>query len=278
MCKGGLEKKMTLGPGKMMEEYIESGSYKLMKELSLERDAINQNIYDHLIEHEAKRHEISCNLVAKFITRNVFQYDYAGLNEYLHDHGLLQRLVKLSSRHLKNQEDLLDLFAPYRLKPEFYTKPSFNKAGREMVNIEKPPELHLSLGDAAKKKRANMLALRTAKLEYENVKTRIAQSKELLNGQKVKHKYGSLSRVQKPLSYDVRKITEGQVIDKLIQYGKPDIARLESYMIRGFISKSKVESFRELTDIKLELVILDINEEAALMNIYYQKKFLNKIG
>lgn len=263
---------MTPDAGKMMEEYIESGSYKRMKELSLERDVINQNIYDHLIEHEAKRHEIGCNLVAKFIARNVFQDDYAGLNEYLYDHGLLQRLVKLSSRHLQNQEDLLDLFAPYRLKPELYTKPSFNKAGRAMVNVEKPPELHLSLDDAAKKKRANMIALRTAKVEYENVKMRIAQSEELLNGQKVKHKYGSISPLQKPLSYDVSKITDSQVINKLIEYGKPDMARLESYMIRGFISKSKVESFRKLTDIKLELVILDINDEAALLNSFYQKK------
>ncbi|MFB6467787.1 hypothetical protein ACE38V_13435 [Cytobacillus sp. Hz8] len=48
--------------------------------------------------------------------------------------------------------------------------------------------------------------------------------------------------------------------------------QLDFYMVRGFISKSEVDSFRELTDIKLEFVILDIAEEAAMLSNLYQKK------
>ena len=43
-------------------------------------------------------------------------------------------------------------------------------------------------------------------------------------------------------------------------------------MVRRFISKSEIESFRKLTDIKLEFIILDLDEEAAMLNSFYQKK------
>ena len=170
--------------GRLMEEFIESGSYKHMKELAFERDVIQKNIYDHLVNHESKRHEIGYNLVAKFIKRNVFQYDYMGLNEYLYDRGLLQRLIKISSRNLKNQQDLLTLFEPYRLEPKFYLKPSLNKAGRKMVKVEGPLELHLSLGETAKKKRENMTSLRKILMEYQHLKTQIAKSEHLLVGKR----------------------------------------------------------------------------------------------
>lgn len=98
--------------GEIMEEFIGSGSYKRLKELANKNDSINKNIYNHLIDHEAKRHEIGCHLVAKFIPKKIFKYDYAGLNEYLNDRGLLQNLTKLTSTDLKKVLPCLIYLSP----------------------------------------------------------------------------------------------------------------------------------------------------------------------
>ncbi|WP_084786703.1 hypothetical protein [Bacillus tuaregi] len=261
--------------GKLMESFIENGSYKLMKELTFEKEIIQKNIHDLLRHHEAKRHEIGYNLVAKFTTRKVYQYDYTGLNEFLYDRGLLQEITRLTSRNLKKDQGLLKVFAPYRLQPEFYIKPSFNKAGRELLKVEKCSELDVSLEEAAKLKRENHESLRKVRLEYKRVITQIESYNKLLPEQKVKHKYGSLSRLQKPFTYDVKRITEPHAIQLLMEFGKPNMEKLELYIAKGFISNSEIESFRALKDIKLEFVILDIDEERAILSSFHQRKMSN---
>lgn len=37
-----------------MEQYIDSGFYKHMKELLIEKDVIQKNIYDHSVNHGTK--------------------------------------------------------------------------------------------------------------------------------------------------------------------------------------------------------------------------------
>lgn len=255
--------------GRLMEEFIESGFYKRLKILSHEKDLLNRNIYQHLKDHETKRHEIGNNLVAKFIPVKKFNYDYLGLNEYLYDRGLLQKLTKLSSSNFQKNPDLLELFKPYSQKPNYYIKPSFNKAGREFVRVEEPPEIELDLEEASIRKRANWLWLRAAEGEYEALKKQMERCQQLFLIGKIKHKFGSVARIQKPIVYNCRKITDEQAINKLIEYGKPDIGRLMHYMMKGFISKSELESFRQLTDIKLNFVILDMEEEARMMKSIY---------
>ncbi|MFB6467786.1 hypothetical protein ACE38V_13430 [Cytobacillus sp. Hz8] len=194
-------------PGKLMEQYIESGSYKQLKELSFEHDELHKRISAYFMEHEAKRHEIGYNLVAKFVTRNVFQYDYVGLNEYLYDLGLLQKVTKISGKCIK-QYDLLDLFDAFGSEPEYYIKPSLNKAGREMVQVEPPTDFPFTLEEAAKKKRENIERLKPAKFDYQILKKQLLKCGQLISEQVVKHKYGSISRLQKPCHYDVSQITD----------------------------------------------------------------------
>lgn len=248
-----------------MEEFIEFGSYKHLKILSHENDVINKNIYHHLINFELKRYEIGNNLVAKFIPKKIYHYDYAGLNEFLYDRGLLQKLTRLSSSEIKQKQDLLDLFEPFSLNPSFYIKPKFNKDGREYVKIEESPDLQLTLEEASKRKRDNLICLRTAKKTYEALKKQMEICQQLIVEGKINHKYGSVSRVQRSLEYNTNKITDKLGIMMLIEYGKPDFGRLMNYILKGFISKSEIESFRQLKDIKLNFVILDLDDEARML-------------
>ncbi|MBO0961405.1 hypothetical protein J1P26_16995 [Neobacillus sp. MM2021_6] len=251
--------------GERMEEFIESGSYKHLKIVSSEKEAINKNIYQHLIDSESKRHEIGNNLVAKFIPKKIYHYDYPGLNEYLYDRGLLQKLIKLSSSDLKKNQQMLDLFEPFADTPSYYTKPSFNKVGREFVKIEEHPDLQLTLEEASTRKRHNMICLRKAQKEYETLKREMGFCQKLIAEGKMNHKYGSITRVQKPFIYNPKEIMDKLAIKQLIEYGKPDVGRLMEYVYKGFISKSELESFRQLIDIQLTFVILDLDEEARIL-------------
>jgi hypothetical protein len=257
--------------GKRMEEFIESGSYKQLKELVNKNDALNKTIYHHLIDQEAKRHEIGYHLVAKFIPKKTFKYDYPALNDYLHDRGLLQNLTKLSSKDLNKNANLLDLFEPYRLSSEFYIKPSFNNLGKEFVKIAKSEDLSFSLEEAAMQKRGYMDRLKAAKLEYHSLKKQMENCEYLNMVKKIPHKYGSVSLIQKPLKYDTRKIKDNLLINTLIELGKPDLDGLWSYVTKGFVSMSEIESFRTLVDIQLDFAIFDINDDAKMINHLYQK-------
>jgi hypothetical protein len=248
-----------------MEEFIEKGSYKQWKNLTAEKDALKKNIYQNLIEHEAKRHEIGYNLVAKFIPKKVYQYDYHGLNEYLYDRGLLQKVARLTSSSLKKDRNLLELFEPYSLKSEFYIKPTFNSQGRDFVKIGESQELQLSLNEAAEKKRQNMDRLKIVRLEYDLLKKQMKKCQILQMEKKLSHKYGSVSLLQKPVIYDCENINNEQVLQHLIEWSTPDMVRLMHYVSRGFGSLNEIDSFRKLIDIQLNLVILDLDDEAKIL-------------
>jgi hypothetical protein len=261
----------TPNAGELMEKFIESGAYKQLKELVNKNDAINKTIYNHLIYHEAKRHEIGYHLVAKFIPKKIFKYDYPALNDFLNDRGLLQNLTKLTSKDLNKNPNLIDLFEPYRLSSEFYIKPSFNNLGKEFVKIAKSEDLPIPLEEAVRQKRDYMDRSKTAKLEYDLLKKQMRNCQYLNMVRKIPHKYGSVSLIQKPFTYDSQKITDDLLINTLIEFGKPDLEGLLLYVTKGFLSLREIESFRTLVDIQLDFAIFDINDEAKMMNYFYQK-------
>lgn len=253
---------------KLIEEYIECGFYQELKSLTQEKDCLNKLICDYLISYEWKRHEIGNHLVAKFIPKQIYDYDYPGLNEFLYDRGLLQKLTKLTSTNLNKDRALLEMFAPYSEPPAFFIKPTLNNVGKELVKINPLEDFALTftLEEASKRKRENLLRLKAAKHQYEMLKKALGTCQQLLAAGKINHKYGSVSRVQKPCVYQTDNVTDKLLVQQLIQYGKPDMNSVMEYAAKQYFSRSEIEPFRKLTDIKLSLVILDLDDEAKMMN------------
>ncbi|WP_353948240.1 hypothetical protein ABNN70_14815 [Sporolactobacillus sp. Y61] len=265
----------------LMEAFVASGSYKRLKELEREGKALRDRVRYCLSSGESRRYEIGSHLVAKFIPKKIYQYDYTGLNEYLYNLGLLQRLTILTSRNLNKDQKLLDLFEPYHLTPEYYVKPSFNRAGQELIKSEPTPEVNLTLNDAAIRISQNRNHLKAVKAEYDKLKDELARSSQLAVEKKVTYKYGSLSLLRKPLRYRFTHRSNQRMIHALIEFGKPDFDGIEHYMIKGIIKKSEFETFRKLKDIRLDFVILDLDDEAKMQNYFHRKRarhllFLNE--
>jgi hypothetical protein len=252
----------------LMEKYIETGAYKNLKELTAEKDTLKKSIYQNLIDHEAKRHEIGYNLVAKFIPKKVYQYNYHGLNEYLYDRGLLQKVARLTSANLKQDPSLLKFWEPYSLTSDFFIKPTLNKKGRDFVKIGESKELQLTLNEAAEKKRQNMDHLKVAQSEYDLLKNQMKKCQRLQQEKKLSHKYGSVSLLQKPVIYDCKNIRNDRALQYLIDLSIPDMDRLMHYISRGFGSLNEINSFRKLVDIQLNLVILDLDDEAKILSVF----------
>ena len=83
---------------------------------------------------------------------------------------------------------------------------------------------------------------------------------------KLSHKFGSVSLVQKPLIYDCKNISNDQLLQQLIELSTPDMVQLMHYVSRGFGSLNEIDSFRKLIDIQLNLVILDLEDEAKILS------------
>lgn len=253
-------------PGLLMEEYIGSGAYKILKQLTVEKNILHKYIQNLLIDYERKRIEIGHNLVAKFVPKKIYEYDYPGLNEYLYDHGLLQELTNLTTASLKANKNILKILEPYQLKTEFFLKTALNKHGRELTKAENPLIMPVSLENAAMRKRENLFRLRTAQSKYNDLKQLIEKTEEFERQSKITYKYGTITRIQKPTHYNVKKMMDPTAIQTLIELGKPNISQFNGFFLRGIISPSEVESFRTLKDIQLVFIILDLKEEAAILS------------
>ncbi|GAY75631.1 hypothetical protein NBRC111894_1185 [Sporolactobacillus inulinus] len=260
----------------LMEAFVESGSYKRLKELEKEGRTLRDRVRGCLSSGESRRYEIGSHLVAKFIPKKIYQYDYPGLNEYLYNLGLLQKLTILTSRNLNKDQKLLDLFEPYHLTPEYYVKPSFNRAGQELIKGERTPEVHVTLHDAAIRISQNRSQLKAVKAEYEKLKDELAQSNQLSVNKIVTYKYGSLSLRRKPLRYRIMHRTNQRIIHALIEFGKPSFDGIDHYLYKGIIKKSEFEAFRTLKDVRLDFVILDLDDEAKMQN-YFHRKWTNHL-
>jgi len=115
-CLNGEENQSSIPvatAGDMMESLLENRFYQRMKMAEDNTKAIKKTLRAQLESHESKRHEFKKhNLVAKFVAKKVANTDYAALNEFLNDLGLLVPTVKLNHKDIKSDALLLDAFSP----------------------------------------------------------------------------------------------------------------------------------------------------------------------
>lgn len=234
----------------LMKEYVENGGYRALKLAKAKKDKIVSAVNKHLQHSEYKRHEFpKFGLVAKYTVKRDYEWDYEGLNDYLNDLGLLIPVAKLfPDSHLKRLE-LLDEVKDYQLPIKKYSlRPYFNKAGKainrvasETLNVydQMALDMLLTVFDAHQRE------LKFAEEDYELLKQAMLKCPELQEKKTVKYEYGSLSLLPVKEGYDVLAIAKDFGIDFLIQYSKPDMKKLQQFILRGTITQKEVYQFRK---------------------------------
>lgn len=234
----------------IMKKYVESGGYRTLKFSEEKKKRLVSNVEKHLRNSESKRHEFPrYGLVAKYTVKRDYFWDYAGLNEYLADLGLLIPVATLLPDKQLKKLDVLDDVVSYQLPvKEYSVRPNFNKKGKELNAYGEDAFDHfadmklnmlLSMFDATQKE------LKHSQEYYENMKRQILSCPVLRQEKKVMYEYGSLSLIAKKEGYDIQAIAEDFGVDFIIEYGKPNMEKLQNFILQGTITQQEVYQFRK---------------------------------
>lgn len=279
------KKKKQSVAAKMWEAFIDEGKYPHLQQCKTKTKLLTSAMKERLSDSEFKRHEFTrYGLVGKFVAKKIYDIDYIALNEYLYDLGLLLFVVEIDEKKLLKENILIyDLIQEFRLPDTFYIRPSFNKAGRslnEVRNFEVTEQW--SIDDMARTLAILKPQVKELSWQYELLKRktiRLPEIRELERLPKeqrepIRHKYGSLSLVAKPPKYDISKIYEYYGEGILIEYGKPDMKKVEKFILSGTITQSEIDQFKKVKDIRLDFSVMTLEDEVKILQMLDEKTII----
>jgi hypothetical protein len=258
--------------GKLMERYVQSGQYQQLNQAKHRVNVIKEGFRTHLDSSEERRHVFpKFNLVAKFVPKNVYQVDHVALNEYLYNKGLLLPCVEVDTAQLKEQGDMMELLEGFQLPRTYFVKASHNKIGKEKVatipyDVEGLPIEKLGLLLTLHSRN-----LQAAEYEYTKLKDVLLNCPILKEKKKLSHAYGSVSRVANKATYDIGRIANVFGDEFLIQHGRASMKKIDRYIEKGTISKSEVDQFRKVMDIRLDFMVMSLDTEAKMYEFFQNK-------
>lgn len=253
----------------IMKQFIKSGGYRSLKIAEEKKKRVVKGVKRHLLESELRRQEFSrFGLVAKFTVQRDYRWDYHELNQYLADLGLLIPVATLlPDKALKNLE-VLDMVSDFQLPVKSYTfRPYFNKLGKEINAFHDKllePYNHLELDMYLNIFDATQRELDGCLDNYEAVKNEILTCSTFAEKKKLKYEYGSMSLSENKEGYNINEIVNEYGIDFLIEYGRPNMNKLQDFILRGTISQQEVYQFRKdvtAEDKDLKFTLMRIEDE-----------------
>lgn len=246
-------------------------TYAPMKQTDKRIESIKTEMKIRLKEDSRKRIEFKkADMVAKWRVVPKYETDYAGLNELLYDHGLIQ-LINIPTRGLS--EELKEELEPFKLPTERYVVPNVNnKKAKEILNDTEEFSVEQVETD-------NMLLLfnryysinKEREEDYEQVKKKMARCSVLKDKKKLTFEFGSIGLREKHMGYDLDNIIEFLGIEYLLAYGRPDMQTLEYFVDKGVINRKEVAKFRTEIDRRLDFVLMTKESEEKQNEIYQQK-------
>ncbi|WP_010093244.1 hypothetical protein [Ornithinibacillus scapharcae] len=224
----------------LMEEYIKSGKYLEKKRTETSLKNYKSSLKEILKEGDIKRYVFKqSNLVAKFVPKMIYEWDFEGLLEFLSDYlvpEIYLDCLNVDNKKVESIENWDTLSIPFKQKPTFYVKPSFNKEGRALstVEIDDDEKTEEELLDGILTLQRDMEQLNT---DYEHLKDKMLSCNVLKQKKKLKHTYGSVSLVENKPKYDNFLIYDAFGEEFFMNYGKVSLQRLEELILKGYIKK-----------------------------------------
>lgn len=254
------------------ENFMRQGHYPQLNYLKKEKKEIHQAIRQKMINREDKRIVFEeQRMVAKFVSKGIYQTDYEGFNEYLHNKGMLPFVCDIDGRRINENLYWKEELEDFQNETAYYVVPSFNKKGKELNQYEpvipdKDEETLILLFETNRKQ------LDVAIDKYEGFKKGLILCEELKSKRKLPHSYGSISLREYPPSYDQFAIYNEVGPDALIQFGKPNLKRLDKFIEKGLISKKEVDAFKTQIDQRLDFVVMSLDSEQRMLDNFHSKQ------
>ncbi|MFP7442542.1 MULTISPECIES: hypothetical protein [Bacillus] len=259
---------------------IESGTYQKLKQQETFLDQSKEALRGMLYHYEGKRHEFKeINYVAKFVRKNVWQTNHAGLIEELLCYvqpNIAAKAIQLDVKKIKeaNEEgcNVHHLLTPYQNPDTYYLRPTLNKHGKRQIRTHDYLFGGQSIEELVTEIRDNTVTFKAYAEEYEHFKKAAEQCPVLKEKYKVTTPYGSVSLLSNRPTWNIENILNEMGEELIVSYGKVDISKLEQLILQGLIPKSMVSPFRKLLDIRLDFVVMDMSSEEKAVNFHRNKQ------
>lgn len=268
----------------LMENFITSGAYYDKKRTETHLKEHKKSLKSILKEGEVKRYEYQdFNMVAKFVAKKQYEWDYEGIIEYLTDFlvpDIYLDCLTIDHKKVATIEGWEDISKPFKDNPSFYVKPSFNKKGKEALKISEE-DIEKTEDKLLRSIYILQNNLPSLEQEYELLKEKMKQCGILNKQKKVTHEYGSVSLLENKPTYDLNGLYDTFGEDLFLNYGQVNMEQLNELIMKGFINKKEIESFRTLKDIRLDFVVMTTAAEQRMfegMNWNKQRIQNERIG
>ena len=259
----------------VFESFIEKGTYQKMKEKEnflKQSKAYLREIFEPSAE---KRHEFKNGMVAKFVSKNVYETNHSSLIEELFCYlspEFVFPLIKLDDKQLKEQ-NLLEELIPFQLPPKYYVRPTLNKVGKSKIIIVDYLFGGQTEEELMEEIRNTNDELKLIKDEYNSLlKSQIINCPVLRDKKKVSTKYGSISLIQKKPEWNLEHLYKKYGEDIFIQYGNVQTGMLEEMVLQGAIPYELIKQHRKVVDVQLDFVVMRIEDEERLYSLYHRRK------
>lgn len=242
-------------------QLFETNQYQTMKNLELEKKAIEKILKDNMGEDKRKVHH-STGTVMKFIANNSYDNDNIKINETLQSYGILIHTTKFGN---KTKPEVLELIQNYKNENEYYVKINA-KFPKEEFNFEShtTKELITRWNEVQKE-------LKLLKSIYNDLREQMNECSELQVTNKLKFDFGSISRVKKETSYNMEAIYNEFGPEFIIENATPVYGEIDKYIEEGYLTISEIEKHKKITNVSLKYVVTTLKEEEKLFNMLNQK-------
>jgi len=221
-----------------------------------------------LQDSDMKRHEYrNFNVVAKFVPKAIYEWDEQSLIEYLMDHLVPEVYLDCLAIDHKQAASIPDWEAfskPFKQPPGHYVKLNLNDTGKQLTRVDgehpaqSEPEL-LNDINALLKERT------TLENHFNLLKEQLLQSNTLHEHRCLPHKYGSVSLLETKPAYDLHRLLDVFGERFFLDYGCINKQKIKELVQQGFIPNETLETFRTLTDIRLDFTVMTLDTERRML-------------
>lgn len=264
----------TMPAAKRMERMIENGLYPMKTQTEKELDLVKSSWKNRLKDSENRRHEYG-EIVTKWVPKKDYEWDYPGLVDFLLsylDAEFVTPMLKPNHALLKKDEELAEDLSPFLLPERYYCKPNFNKLGRLVTKPVLPSVENYDESTLAVEFKQLKPLEKHLKAQYEAEKRYMNWCKQLRKKKKVEHAYGSVSLIPHKPTYNLKQMVKEEQYENICRAFSPDMGLLEDWMIKGVISKSDVNMFRVFKDVRLDFIVMFLEDEQKMFEHLQEKR------
>ncbi|MNB72143.1 hypothetical protein D3C81_519980 [compost metagenome] len=244
-------------------ELFESNKFQTHKQLEAKLDAIKAELKIRVDENDEMRKEfILQDVVCKYTREKVYDVDNAGLNDFLHQYGLLIHSAKLSTK----DKEVLSKIEEFKEEKTSHLR-IYAKVEKEEYDFSKYEIFQLV--DEFNKANAQFKKLSR---QIKEAKEKMMECEDLKKERKQTFKFGSFGLVYNKDSYDIQGIYNKFGVDFIIENTTPSMEKVNQFIEEGFITKKELNQFRKMRDIILKFIVISLSDEKMIFNIMNNKR------